>query len=483
MLHKIKELVSDYDSLEVFASSGSLRIGLPCSPLSLIFTEIPSGDVFMSLHCAALRIFDGDRTDLHDVYSWLVAAVLRATGVCSMTLIGIEHPASGIPAELYGRHLIPEQSKGYLLTPDDQGLGIAGGMLAELTFIEDLMHTQVAFWHPSREALAEDGYDSGWHESRKWAEQLASHLGNRASPEDIHTYRPSSDWFYYRTIDGTVAVVESEGIVDILRAAGSDAGEEVAGINGYLYTGGPFHNFVPRDALEIADRILVQDGALTKSTGPASQATVIPLENGVILAKNNRAVLLNCDTGVTGFARERALVLERNRFEQERLFPPSEFVWAEEIEGGRFERLIYDLLECEPGVREVRAVGASRERDGGRDLIASWVTPPRTDGSIPKGDSPVRERRVIVQCKARKRSVGRSDLGSGVLDTLFMYHGEGYFLAVSSQPAAAAIDLLDEVERRGDYFTGWWGRTEIEQRLRKNPQVLKRYVDIVRPVP
>ena len=64
-----------------------------------------------------------------------------------------------------------------------------------------------------------------------------------------------------------------------------------------------------------------------------------------------------------------------------------------------------------------------------------------------------------------------------------MYKAEGYFLATSSQPAVATIDLLDEIAQRGDYFTGWWGRTEIEQRLRRNPQVLRRYADIVQPVP
>ncbi|MFE6171746.1 hypothetical protein [Streptomyces sp. NPDC056464] len=54
---------------------------------------------------------------------------------------------------------------------------------------------------------------------------------------------------------------------------------------------------------------------------------------------------------MAGFTRERSLVLERNRLEQERLFPPTEFTWTDEVDGGRFERLIYDLLECEPGVR------------------------------------------------------------------------------------------------------------------------------------
>ncbi|MFF1499520.1 restriction endonuclease [Streptomyces sp. NPDC058316] len=483
MLDKIKELVEDEAGFEVQRTSKRLRVGLPCSPLSLIFEETPSDDVFMALHCSALRHFNGDRTDLHDVCSWLAASFLRRLGVASTALIDIEHPATMIPAELYGRYLIPAQPEGYVLAPGNVGLGLAGDMIEYLAVFEHTAHTHTSFWHPKFESPLEPthDYDAGRSEVDAWAQDLASLLGDRASPEDIYTQRLSAGWFYYRTTDGAIAVVESEELVDFLELLGTDPNEEIAGINGFLYTGKGLDNFIPRGALKIADRIFGQDGALATSSCPAAEATVIPLENGVILAKGYRAVLLRHDTGMGGFTRERSLVLERNRLEQERLFPPSEFTWTDEVDGGRFEQLIYDLLECEPGVREVRAIGSSREGDGGRDLVVSWVTPPVPGEAVTEGDTPARERRIIIQCKARKRSVGRSDLGGGILDTLFMYHAEGYFLATSSQPAVAVIDLLEEVRRRGDYFTGWWGRAEIEQRLRRNPQVLKRYADIVRP--
>ncbi|WP_097972869.1 restriction endonuclease [Streptomyces sp. gb14] len=485
MLDKIEELVEDEAGFEVQKRSGRLRVGLPCSPLSLIFEETPSDDVFMALHCSALRIFNGDRTDLHDVCSWLAASFLRWVGVTSSALIDIEHPATMIPAELYGRYLIPSQPEGYVLAPSDAGLHLAGDMIGYLAMFERAAHTHTSFWHPKFASALEPthDYDAARSEADDWAQDLASLLGDRASRDDIYTQRPSAGWFYYRTTDGAIAVVESKQLVDFLKLLGTAPDEEIAGINGFLYTGKSFDNFIPRDALKIADRIFRQDGTLAASSCPAAEATVVPLENGVILAKGHRAILLRHDTGKAGFARERSLVLERNRLEQERLFPPSEFTWTDEVDGGRFERLIYDLLECEPGVHEVRAIGSSREGDGGRDLVASWVTPPMPGEAIRQGLTPARERRLIIQCKARKRSVGRSDLGGGILDTLFIYQAEGYFLATSSQPAVAVIDLLEEVQRRGDYFTGWWGRTEIEQRLRRYPQILKRYADIVRPAP
>ncbi|AYA16299.1 hypothetical protein DCW30_27690 [Streptomyces alfalfae] len=413
----------------------------------------------------------------------LAASVFRHTGAFSAMLIDIEHPATMIPGELSGRYLVPEQGAGYLLPPDDAGLGSAEDLFGHLALFERLAHRATALWHPQQSSPMDDGYDPNRKTDHIWARGVAEQLQAEASEEDIFFQRDSTGWLYYRTHDGAVAVVESAEVAHFLNAVRVDPSEEIEGINGFLYAGKHFHHYVSRENLQIADRILGLDGILIGSKNPAVSATIIPLEGSVVLSSGNRAVSLRCESGVSGFARERSLVLERNRIEQERLAPPSEFTWSEEIDGGRFERLIYDLLECEPGVREVRAIGASRERDGGRDIVATWVTPRTAGAAVVEGEAAARERRVIIQCKARKRSVGRSDLGGGILDTLFMYRAEGYFLAASSQPAVATIDLLDEIAQRGDYFTGWWGRAEIEQRLRRNPQVLRRYVDIVQPVP
>ncbi|MEO3861866.1 hypothetical protein [Acrocarpospora sp. B8E8] len=484
-IERIKELVLEFADIgfRAYERSGLLKVGILCSPLSLLFEPTPGRDVMAALQCSASRAFSGDRTDLHDVYSWVVASVLRSAGACSPMLIDIEHPATMIPGELSGRYIVPEQGAGYLLTPDDVGFAAAKELFGHLVMFELLVHSLTSFWHPQSNLPMHDRYDPERLTDQRWAEDIARLLPPGASSEeDIFFQRDSTEWFYYRTGDGGIAVVESAEVASFLQLSRADPSEEIAGVNGFLYTGKQFHNYIPRDAIQIADRILRQEGALVNSSSPATSASVIPLENGAIFSKGNRAVLLRYETGISGFMRERSLVLERNQLEQERLFPPSEFSWSEGIDGGRFERLIYDLLECEPGVREVRAIGTSRERDGGRDLIAYWVTPPCPGVAIADGETPARERRVIIQCKARKRSVGRSDLGGGILDTLFKYQAEGYFLVVSSQPAVAVIDLLDEVGRRGDYVTGWWGRTEIEQRLRRNPQILKRYADIVRPV-
>ncbi|CAL9484317.1 hypothetical protein SUDANB121_03121 [Nocardiopsis dassonvillei] len=461
---------------------GRLKVGLPCSPVSIIFEEIKEGDIFVALQCSALRFFRGGRTDVSDVASWLTSSFFRYSGFCSSAMVDVDHPASGIPGELYGRYLIPGQSQGHILPPDERSLEFIDRLIGGLDTFERLAHNHTSFWHPDEGSLEGDNYDAGQVEAAEWALGIAKALGRSTPENDIYNQRLSADWLYYRTSDGDVAVLESAEIADLLELMRVFPDREVFGVDGFLYAGPVFDNFIPREVFEVADRIFELDGDLASSDSPSSLATVIPLENAAIIAQNDRAIMLRCDSGVEEYKRERSLILERNRREQELLFPPEDFFWSEKIDGGRFERLVYDLLEVEPGVREVRSVGAPSEGDGGRDLLVSWTTPSRQSRRLMDEGPLSQEREVIVQCKARKKSVGRSDLGAGILDTLFRYRGEGYFLVSSSQIAVAVIDLLKELEARGDYFVGWWSRIEIESRLRKNPQILKKYSDVVRPL-
>ncbi|MFE6171745.1 hypothetical protein [Streptomyces sp. NPDC056464] len=127
-------------------------------------------------------------------------------------MIDIEHPPTMIPAELCGRYLIPAQPEGYVLAPGDVGLGLAGDMIGYLVWFEHAAHTHTTFWHPKFESALEPAhdYDAARSEADGWAQKLVSLLGDRASREDIYTQRPSAGWFYYRTTDGAIAVVESK---------------------------------------------------------------------------------------------------------------------------------------------------------------------------------------------------------------------------------------------------------------------------------
>lgn len=89
-----------------------------------------------------------------------------------------------------------------------------------------------------------------------------------------------------------------------------------------------------------------------------------------------------------------------------------------------------------------------------------------------------REREIIVQCKALNRAVGKRQIPD-VRDTIDQYDANGYLLAAAGSVAVSASDYLKKLRSLGDYYTSWWSRKEIEHRLRRNPDIVARYQDVV----
>jgi hypothetical protein len=111
-----------------------------------------------------------------------------------------------------------------------------------------------------------------------------------------------------------------------------------------------------------------------------------------------------------------------------------------------------------------------------------WYTPLQANGVTQENARRLTtKRRIIVQCKALSKSVGKSKIPD-VRDMLEHYDAQGYLLAASGDVGATAIDYLLGLRTRGDFFTDWWGRHEIEDRLRRNPDVANRYPDMVNRV-
>jgi hypothetical protein len=90
-------------------------------------------------------------------------------------------------------------------------------------------------------------------------------------------------------------------------------------------------------------------------------------------------------------------------------------------------------------------------------------------------------RRFIIQCKARGKNIGPKDVPD-ILDSLYHYHADGYLLAASRQVTSSLVDRLDDMRRRRDFDTDWWTRKEIEDRLKRNPDISSNYPDLFRKV-
>jgi hypothetical protein len=170
---------------------------------------------------------------------------------------------------------------------------------------------------------------------------------------------------------------------------------------------------------------------------------------------------------------------ERENAEQSAIFLVGvRWIWNTPLDPTRFEALVDALLSEEPGLEWVRAAGPSFERDQGRDLIAEWVTPPGLPGGDVHYETAVRRRKVIVQVKSRKKTVGKSDV-QDVRDTIERHNADGFLLVAHPGWSNDLFNYCEGLARKG-IWVDVWGPSHLEERLRARPYIAERFADLVR---
>ncbi|QLE41660.1 hypothetical protein FD723_15375 [Nostoc sp. C052] len=132
----------------------------------------------------------------------------------------------------------------------------------------------------------------------------------------------------------------------------------------------------------------------------------------------------------------------------------------------QFEELCYHIIckHYKPG-KEIRKMGKSRSRDGGRDI--EFHTPERlgTDS-----------RKWIVQCKLIRD--GSSLTGSkinNIMDTIAQYGARGFCVMTSGVIDSGLYDKLDNIKRNYGIEIDEWSKLEIENFLDKHHELRDKY--------
>lgn len=157
---------------------------------------------------------------------------------------------------------------------------------------------------------------------------------------------------------------------------------------------------------------------------------------------------------------EKEEILDRNQKELALLLANRDFDWKYPLDYSRFEELCADLLEQLFPMSRVRLAGNANNADGGRDILMY-----NSDETL-----------YICQCKAYKRSVGKSDV-KDIRDTIEFHGATGFFLMVSSTVTAPLINHLELL--RSKYKIDWWTEREIFKLLRRYPLLAEEYKDII----
>jgi hypothetical protein len=435
-----------------------------------------TGFVYLSCRTTSWEL-PGERTDMHDIFSVLLAAYLRTRREnYSATLWDVSNPAVPVPeTELYARYLTLTQPWKSMIRTDP----------GSLVDFETLWSSVEAFeWHFPRLFTWERANDQNyaWEgDVEYWGKHVAHATHEKISTPQVQdddrvqfNKRWGPDWLYYRSIRTNTTVLASAHAACSLEElfTGQTQQQVIMGPNRQLYISPRVKSAVPVRVEHLGRELL------KRLNGTTCAVTTMPLENKVVFVGGIYIVVLARHCGCEEFRAETQRIEQRHRREASVLFPASHYTWSEPLPDDRFELLIRELLEQEPGVERVRKVGHSRDADRGKDLLADWYTTRPPETSIPDGCAPGFRRKVVVQVKATAKAVNKDSVRD-IRDTMDDHQASGYFLAVASHLTSDLTDHLDRLRSGGIYWADWWNRAEIEERLNRYPEIAQRFTDVV----
>jgi hypothetical protein len=294
-------------------------------------------------------------------------------------------------------------------------------------------------------------------------------------------------WRYLRASSLGISVIWSPSISALLRRLSlidmADT-KELASVNGRLLIRNGVTSTVSNSS-EFGIRSILSEIDMAASPALVEPLTshIITLEDCLVMTAGDHTVVMDDETGLLASLLEREQLLDRHRREAEFLFTSVLYDWHHPLDPGKFEDMIVELLGREPGVTLAKKSGTTYDRDAGRDIIIERIMSRITArGVLREDESPWEHLRLIGQCKTTRdgRAIASSKV-QNILDTIEAHNGNGYLLAASSELTGSAVDRLNTFRERGKYHIEWWTPLETEQRLRQNPDIAMRYVELVGP--
>lgn len=414
--------------------------------------------------------YDGERTDIHDCVSVILSSWCTEKLGFSSALYDEHHPAiqSLDDFEVYARYVVPSQ-----LPPQFNDAANAEPYL-------DLVICVLAFTHlfwtmfggcPCTECRELLGIKYDFRNALgKHLQQKIDSIFKTPKNKNVKD-RQLPTWKYYRNFDQRISVVYSEFVARFLRQPRSQIGDvqEVESVNGKLLQRRSLKHYVPQTIMNRVSKILRK---LEPGRNPKLQFLVN--ENRIIAIGKRYVLFADADSGLQAYKAEKELLRSRHTREFDLLFKPSSVQWAQDINDSDFEDLVGILLRREPNVLRVRKVSHTNEGDGRKDLVADIRVIPENDQRLLKDTNPYTVKKVIVQCKARQKGVGKADVAD-IRDTIEDYGYDGFLLVVSSHTTRDLTEHLDRLRIKNDYWIDWWTRQEIEEKLIANEDLLPRF--------
>lgn len=401
-------------------------------------------------------VYDGERSDLHDVISICFAIFLKQKPIYTSYLIqNIYNPATCDDYEMYGRILLPIQGKTILYT---------------ISSIQDLIIFSDLFCHLFLLVLG-----NNLPEHKKYGVDISKSFLSKIGTltDNINTTKRNfPKWEYYRNYDEGLTIIDSSMILTLISKIFEliEKNQLIDGIKSILFFNDQYKHSIRKDEITFLKEkmIFLNDNV----------RNFIFLENIAITYGKKYLLFWDINCGIDAYKSEKIIIKERHDKEYELLFKPNTISLANEIDGNLFETFVLDLLRKKTNIHWIRKVSHTNESDGGRDFIAEIDTPSRQTDIIYKGQTPFIRRRIIIQCKAYRSGVAKKNV-IDIRDTIEHYNAQGYFLIVSSYIKRSLTEHLEKFRYENNFYIDWWGKEELENELLKHNELIDKYSNII----
>ncbi|EAW0643312.1 hypothetical protein NU090_003530 [Salmonella enterica] len=451
------------------------------------------GDVFIGFECCFqwrffLKNTDSDKvipyfyyrqqrveevTDLHEIIPSVLAAITKSYGNSSFRFLGETNEFSCIEDELYGMYWFPTQPLNeHVRKNNEQDFECLFKILTDL-YMFHLHQGDVLGICP----IQYEDYFSDSPKLNAWVSKIHSFIGENESYVANGRINPS--WFYFRSYSSAFSIVYSPHIAGVLNKRASAIGAEniLDGVTSKIEIYKNIRTIIPFEYEKLVKELL-------ETVEDYSEVNVITQENQLVFISDSHIVFVYCNCGSEYVSYEKELIRQRQQKEISLLFGDRKFLWniIDRQSSSDFEDLILELLNREPWVYSVKKVAPTNQGDNGRDLICEYDMM-HDERGVSRRDSALKLGKMIIQCKtnlksSKKSSIGKSDVD--VANTIFDYRPDGYMLVVNTQITRDLTEMLERQKERKEQNTiRWWNAFDIEDRLRKYPDILVRYRHLV----
>jgi len=414
--------------------------------------------------------FDGERTDLNDMFAVLWGAYLRCAGICSVNFFSDR--GFFISTEIRSRAVIPID---WGVTYENWPWAKQKLLLAK-TSVHMKRFVYECFFHQEADSVLSKREP---FESPPWLPEIVESL-SLSGPESYELQtRQLPQWTCLSAIEEGLTVTEiPKSTAKKLRVRLRQGDQEnFVSATRMAIKDDQLRNAVEHKVLKILTQVIA-----TIDQSESEAPLVIAMASYVVGIGQRSIVCIATDCGRSAFNDELVQISEKRQREAEFFLTDVKCAWSNRISDDRFEELIGELVKAEKGVLRVRQVGNTREADDGRDFIAEWLKPDITSALNFNVDltnaSLSQVCQVLVQVKIRTKGVGRSD-ASGLRDTIEHHDCQGLLFVAFPNVTTTLNDHLQKLRRRGDWWVDWWNRGDIEDRLRRNTDIANRYPDVV----